>query len=99
LLPFDLHQLRRLVRDVLGGDFKLLDQLPGRARVAEAVLHANGARNDRAAVKFWASRDDAADAPCQRADLMFFGGNHDPARMMAASSTGFMVCRLMTRVS
>src|SRR5690349_9445067 len=40
---FQLHQLLRLLRNVLRRDLELLDQLPRRARVAEAVLNADRA--------------------------------------------------------
>ena len=52
---FNLHQLRGFVRNVLRTYFKLLDQLPGSARIAEAVLDADGAGNHRQAVELAAA--------------------------------------------
>src|SRR5271167_2826873 len=67
-------QLYRLGGDVFGGDFELLDQLPGSAGIAEAVFDANGARNHRDAIELGRLRDGARYRPGQRADLMLFGG-------------------------
>lgn len=69
---FNFHQFDGLLSDVFGADFEFLDQFPGSAGIAESVLYPDRASNDRNIVKQRRFRDYSADAPCQRADLVFF---------------------------
>ena len=76
-LLFERHQLRRLVGDVLCAHFEFLNQFPGRAGVAKAVFHSDGAGDQGQPVKFRALGENRTDPPCQCSDLMLFGGDHN----------------------
>ena len=77
VLALNGHQLQGRLGDVFGADFELLDQFPGRARLAEAVFDADGGGDDGHAVELTAGGENGADAPGECADLMFLCCNHD----------------------
>src|SRR5690348_14112922 len=74
----DGQQLHRLLRDVLGADLEFLDQLPGRAGIAKAVLYTDSSGDHGQAVELAAASNHLAYPAGQRADLVLFGGDDHP---------------------
>src|ERR1017187_720067 len=93
LHPGNGDQFHGLLRDVLGADFELLNQFPRRAGIAEAVLYADGARNDRRSQKLGTFRDYATHAPRQGANLVLLGGDHN-ARLLGRPHDSCFINRL-----
>lgn len=89
----DLDQLHGFTGDVFRADFELLDEFPRRARISKTILHADGPSDHRLSHQHWAFRNDVADPPCQRADLVFFRSHHHP-RLFRRPNDGGLIDRL-----
>ena len=72
-----LLQFDRFLGDVFGADFEFLDQLPGRAGIAEAVLHADGAGDNRNPVKLGSSVIMLLTRQASAANLMLLGSDNN----------------------
>ena len=81
------------MRDVLGADFELLNQLPRCARISEAIFYADGSGDDRPTIELRTFSKDSANAPSQRTDLMLLGGD-DGASLCGRANDGLGVDRL-----
>src|SRR5579864_141586 len=74
-LLLECHQFKHLLGNVLGADLEFLDQLPGSARVSETILHANCPSDYGQSIQLRTFRENAAQAPCQSANLMLLGSD------------------------